>query len=203
MTRISGMGRGRAVLFGLVVAAAVGVPTAVLAQAGRFSDVPAGSTHEAGIGYVADRGITTGCRDGSVFCPNDALSRDQMATFLYRASGNDPATPPSVNAATFGGLTAAQLQGGAAADPVMVQESSTAPGVFVHSVSVPCPAGMRVIAGGGRGSGEPFYLVESAPDDDLVGWTVRFERSTEGGVNISHTGTAFATCIPVAAPPGP
>lgn len=50
----------------------------------RFDDVT--GVHAANINAVADAGITLGCTgDGSRFCPNDPVRRDQMATFLDRA----------------------------------------------------------------------------------------------------------------------
>jgi hypothetical protein len=86
----------------LVAAGAVGA----LAVA-RFSDVPASHPHAAGIGYVADTGITVGCGGGR-YCPGDPVTRAQMATFMHRLSGN-ASTPPSVNAAALGGVDAAVL----------------------------------------------------------------------------------------------
>lgn len=86
----------------LVVGA--GVASAVV----PFDDVPAGHPHGNGIDYIAGAGITVGCT-ATAFCPGDSLTRGQMATFLYRSSGNDPATPPSVNAATVDGLDASAL----------------------------------------------------------------------------------------------
>jgi hypothetical protein len=50
----------------------------------QFSDVPANHTHAKGIGAVARAGITTGCGPGR-YCPNETVSRAQMATFLQRA----------------------------------------------------------------------------------------------------------------------
>ncbi len=76
---------------------ALAAPVSAIAQSG-FDDVPPGHTHEAGIEYLVDTGITQGC-DSDSYCPEDSLTRAQMATFLYRSSGNDPATSPSVNAA--------------------------------------------------------------------------------------------------------
>lgn len=43
-----------------------------------------GSTHEAAINAVAAAGITQGCAPG-VFCPDAAVSRMQMASFIQRA----------------------------------------------------------------------------------------------------------------------
>lgn len=74
-----------------------------------FSDVPAGYVHKPGIDYVASTGITAGCEDGSKYCPNDDLTRGQMATFMFRASGKAPGIAPSVNAATVGGQSASDI----------------------------------------------------------------------------------------------
>ena len=52
--------------------------------AGTFDDVPDGATHADGIAAVAAAGITTGCADGR-FCPDQPVTRAQMATFLTRA----------------------------------------------------------------------------------------------------------------------
>ena len=73
-----------------------------------FTDVPTTHTHYQGIQYLASANITTGYLDGT-FRPDNTLTRGQMGTFLYRASGNDPATPPSVNADKVDGKDAGQL----------------------------------------------------------------------------------------------
>ena len=50
-----------------------------------FVDI-AGSTHEANINALAAAKLTVGCKkDPLSFCPNAAVSRAQMATFLHRA----------------------------------------------------------------------------------------------------------------------
>lgn len=52
----------------------------------RFADVS--GTHAANINAVAEAGITLGCNaDGTLFCPNDVVTRGQMAAFLFRALG--------------------------------------------------------------------------------------------------------------------
>ncbi len=45
-----------------------------------------GSTHEVNIELVADAGITQGCGNG-LFCPDDPVTRGQMASFVVRALG--------------------------------------------------------------------------------------------------------------------
>jgi hypothetical protein len=47
------------------------------------------SVFEAGIERLAAAGITKGCNPpaNDMFCPNDAVTRAQMAAFLHRALG--------------------------------------------------------------------------------------------------------------------
>lgn len=94
-------------LTALTVIALVAVP-AVAGATHVFDDVADGSSHAAGIEYVDATGITSGC-ETDLYCPGDEVTRAQMGTFLYRASGNDPATPPSVNAAELEGNSAAEV----------------------------------------------------------------------------------------------
>ena len=58
-------------------------------SSGRFTDVSKGSTHEGSIGSLAKAGITEGCNPptNDRFCPEAAVTRAQMATFLNRALG--------------------------------------------------------------------------------------------------------------------
>ena len=52
-----------------------------------FNDVTAGLVGAAFCGYIeefSDLGITAGCGGGN-FCPNDNVTRAQMAVFLVRA----------------------------------------------------------------------------------------------------------------------
>ncbi len=55
---------------------------------GTFSDDD-GNVHEGMIEAIAAAGITAGCStsDPTLYCPNDSVSRGQMATFLARALG--------------------------------------------------------------------------------------------------------------------
>lgn len=54
-----------------------------------------GNTHEANINRIADAAVTFGCDAAtSLYCPDDPVLRDQMASFLARALGLDPIVPP-------------------------------------------------------------------------------------------------------------
>ena len=50
-----------------------------------FSDVSSDAWYAPDVARLAASGITTGCGDGTKFCPNDSVTRAQMATFLWRA----------------------------------------------------------------------------------------------------------------------
>jgi len=53
---------------------------------GPFADVPGSHLFATEISWLRDQGITGGC-DASRFCPDDRVSRAQMASFLVRAIG--------------------------------------------------------------------------------------------------------------------
>lgn len=94
--------RGWHILLGAVLGAVLVLPSAVLA-ADRFGDtVP--SVHRDGVGFVADTGVTAGCGDGSDYCPDEPVTRAQMATFMHRLAGHADGVDPSVDAATVQGI---------------------------------------------------------------------------------------------------
>ena len=80
-----------------------------------FTDVSDGNTHSPGIEWVAAAGVSTGCGDGTTYCPDDAVTRAQMGTFMCRLAGNC-GVAPSVNAAQVDGVGADGLRTVAAAD---------------------------------------------------------------------------------------
>jgi len=49
----------------------------------QFVDVPSGAFHHDAVDFLVDNGITSGCGLGR-FCPDDATTRGQAATFLFR-----------------------------------------------------------------------------------------------------------------------
>jgi hypothetical protein len=62
---------------------ALGLPQAAT---DHFAD-DAGSLHERDINALAEAGIATGCATGA-YCPNERVTREQMAAYLYRAFGD-------------------------------------------------------------------------------------------------------------------
>jgi hypothetical protein len=51
-----------------------------------FADVPPGSFADGWIEQLADEAITGGCGGGN-YCPDDPVTRAQMAVFLVRTFG--------------------------------------------------------------------------------------------------------------------
>ena len=83
----------------MIVLAVLLVVPAVAFGNDVFDDVSDTSVHADGIGFMKSSGVSVGC-DATNYCPGDTVTRAQMGTFLYRLSGIDPATPPSVVAAS-------------------------------------------------------------------------------------------------------
>jgi S-layer homology domain len=78
----------RSRLVALVFFLLVGVMVGPANASGFFTDDD-GSVHVRSIEAIAAAGITRGCNppDNTMFCPKDAVTREQMATFLVRALG--------------------------------------------------------------------------------------------------------------------
>lgn len=87
--------RPLALLPALLVALA---PLAVLA-ASPFTDLNPGSTHNDNIEAIYSVGVTSGCVSGAEYCPNDTVTRQEMASFLARLGGLG-SNPPVANART-------------------------------------------------------------------------------------------------------
>jgi hypothetical protein len=74
--------------FGTIVAVAAlvaGVPLAVIA-ADFFTDVPDSNEFHGSISWMKENGVTVGCNppDNTLFCPEDNVTREQMASFMRR-----------------------------------------------------------------------------------------------------------------------
>lgn len=74
-----------------------------------FDDVDDTDAHIEGITFVKNSGVSVGCDANNNYCPTDNVTRAQMATFMYRLSGNDEDTAPSVNADRVDGFDAHEI----------------------------------------------------------------------------------------------
>jgi hypothetical protein len=68
--------------------------TFTVLQGAAFADVPQGHPFYTVIGKMSARGITQGCGQ-NLYCPDDPVTRGQMAVFIIRALGEfNPPAPP-------------------------------------------------------------------------------------------------------------
>ena len=87
----------------------LGVPVAVTASH-QYADVPDGNIYHANIDRITDAGVTNGCGGGN-YCPNDAVTRGQMAAFMARGFGavahasGSPSLPTDASPATIASVT--------------------------------------------------------------------------------------------------
>ena len=94
--------------------------------ASRFVDVDAGQWWAGHVERLADLGITVGCASAPAqYCPDDPVTRAQMATFLKRAFMLDPAVPAgftdtdgSVHEAAIDSLFRAGVTKGCSTEPL-------------------------------------------------------------------------------------
>ncbi len=91
----------------IAVAVLLLLPVAAIA-AGGFDDVSDDDIFAGDIQWIKDAGITKGCNPpaNTLYCPEDDVTREQMAAFMHRLASNRV-----VDAATVEGMTAAQLKG--------------------------------------------------------------------------------------------
>ncbi len=60
------------------------VPVAAIAAGQTFTDVPPDDWGFHDVEWLAANGLTNGCGDGTTFCPDDPVSRREMAAFTHR-----------------------------------------------------------------------------------------------------------------------
>lgn len=82
--------------------AALAFPLGVLATH-QFADVPTGASYHDDVQALVEAGVTTGCGGGN-YCPNNNVTRGQMAQFLNRLGNLDGNSNPSVDADLIDGL---------------------------------------------------------------------------------------------------
>jgi hypothetical protein len=61
----------------------------------QFNDVSLSDPFYTEVGKLSARGVTVGCGGGN-YCPEQVVTREQMAAFILRAKGEfNPPTPPT------------------------------------------------------------------------------------------------------------
>ncbi len=85
-----GRARRRMTTIAATLALIIGVPVAVIA-AHSFDDVPDSNQFHESIAWMQENGITIGCNPpaNTQYCPEDNVSRQQMAAFMRRLAQTD------------------------------------------------------------------------------------------------------------------
>ena len=80
-----GRARRRLTTIAAAIAVVLAVPVAVIA-AHSFDDVPDSNQFHDAIAWMQENGITIGCNPpaNTQYCPEDNVSRQQMAAFMFR-----------------------------------------------------------------------------------------------------------------------
>jgi hypothetical protein len=183
--------RRASALVALALALGVGGATTAAADPGGyapFRDGPFG-VHEPGVEWLAGSGVTAGCTT-STYCPNQPVTRAQMATFMHRLSGHADGTTASVDAATVGGRTAASL---AVIDGFVRVTERVRRTAAVVDVEARCPSGTRALGGGGSIDGL-YAQVTDTPTADGAGWAVVWVSTDHRTHEVDATVTV--TCAP-------
>lgn len=145
----------------------------------RFTDDD-NSVFEADIEMLAEAGVTLGCNppDNTLFCPDNVVTRAEMATFLGRALGLTPDTPPPTSSTTIGGSTSTSSD-----------DSTTTTDDDGSSTSTSVPGPETVVVD---------VLNNSFDDDSVtidVGDTVRFAKLTSGNHNVNFDDASIPDSI--------
>lgn len=101
-SRLSRVSRVRGTVLAVVAATVMAFPLGVLASH-QFTDVPNSNIFHGDIDALVDAGVTAGCGGGK-YCPNQAVTRGQMAAFMNRLGALAPGKTPVVNADRIDGL---------------------------------------------------------------------------------------------------
>lgn len=157
--------------------------------ANPFSDVPTGVWYTAFVARIYELGITTGCNlDPLQYCPNGAVTRAEMASFLARAFGLSLEQPPPRPSIQGLALDLDPVATGLAA-PIFVDSPAGDSRLFIVE-----RAGLIRILEAGSLLEQPFLditnLVGTAGEGGLLGLAFHPGYSTNGRFYVSYTDTS-------------
>jgi hypothetical protein len=120
---------------------------AISIAADRFNDVPSTHSFHEDISWLADRGVTRGCNPpaNDEFCPDDSVTRGQMAAFLRR----------------FANTSESRLVGSEGADAILGNNTWVA----LDSLTIHAPADGGALSLGGSA----IFFIANDTDDGAVG----------------------------------
>lgn len=181
----------------LAVAAFVllAVPAAAIAGTIRFSDVPPTDWAYNEIDWLAVNGVTKGCGDGTTFCPDDPVTRREMAVFLHRLSDGVVDAKTALTAADSDKLDGMDSTGFVSAVTRVTLNNigvSVDPGEKSGQKGVLCPSGTTLIGGGGAG---PDHLIMSDSFPNGNTWVTVWYNPTDSTIHSTIAAWAFCANI--------
>lgn len=179
----------RGIVLGLVIAS---LPMLALAV-NKFTDVPTAYFAHDQINNVAGAGITTGCTSATLFCPDAATTRGQMAVFLNRGLGRAAYAasiadvPVGVSAATV--ASAAITPGGTAAGTAMIELDATA----TVTCTAACTVNLRITDGTNFSRTVAVVLAAAGSDNVALNWVD--QATTPGAATYTLTAESAASGV--------
>ena len=173
---------------------------AIAVASDRFADVPDSNIFHDQIGAIADAGITAGC-GGPNYCPNQAVTRGQMAGFMHRGYGRVAwdggfGSVPTEAVGTYDvanvSVMAGDVIGGQGYILVVGAASLTA------STATPCPCTIevRAVVDGVESNTDAWEVIEDV-GGPFGGSTWRFGSASVSDVFLVDTGTSHSVVLRV------
>ncbi len=166
------------------------IPLTAYATTSMFGDVPDNHIFVKDINWMKTTGVSNGCGNGTNYCPNENVTRGQMAAFMHRL-----ATKQVVNAGSLNGNYPGNFM---AWPPTWVtrgtQFSNLGSGGQVTGTA-PCPAGSLALGGGGKSVSPHLSISSSGPLETSAPVTTWAVTWTNTGPNpVSSNLTTYVQC---------
>ena len=175
----------------------------------RFADVDAGVWWAPYVETLADLGVTKGCATGPLrFCPQESVTRAQMASFLVRAFGLEAAgsagfvdTAGNTHEPNIDALAAGRVTAGCATGPLRYCPAKAVTRAQMATFLARATGLVALPDGDSGGGQEPEPVV-----DEAVGGFDPFTTPTLSDLDLDRLAVAVATldetveCPPVVAP---
>lgn len=150
-------------------------PAVVLASH-QFSDVPNSHSFHGDIHAVAAAGVTSGCGGGK-YCPDDFITRGQMAAFINRLGALAGNKTPVVNADRIDGLDSTGFLPSAF---YQVHKTLTVPSSGAATATTNCDTGDRATAAGYYNVLAGTHIYGDYPSSNGIGWVHYLTNQTTG-----------------------
>jgi len=177
----------RKIILIVVSALVLIIPLTAYATTSLFTDVPDSSIFVEDINWMKTAGVTNGCNSaGTEYCPEDNVTRQQMAAFMHRLATNG-----AVDAGTLDGKNSSDF----VSNPWWISNTKNFTNVAAGAqvtVEAMCLLPHYVISGGGQSTYKQLVMATSRPMTDNRTWRVTWTNT--GATTINPTVTVWAMC---------